>query len=165
MIKPPKRAVTRFLIPFIDVLILLFCIFLLMPYVSRTDAGKTTLEDNAALKKEMEAVKRRYEELKRDRTQLFRNFRIVVLEIDSDTGELGYQDSIVAGRQRIKDQADAMRLINREKARAGEKQVSFIIRYPRTLSGFPLLSQIEEYRRWFNEMPLEIDFLPESKSP
>ena len=33
MIRPPHRSVTRFFIPLIDVLILLFCIFLLMPYV------------------------------------------------------------------------------------------------------------------------------------
>ena len=34
MITPPRRSVTRFFIPLIDVLILLFCIFLLMPFVS-----------------------------------------------------------------------------------------------------------------------------------
>ena len=34
MISPPRRSVTRFFIPLIDVLILLFCIFLLMPFVS-----------------------------------------------------------------------------------------------------------------------------------
>ena len=35
MIKRPHRSVTRFFIPMIDVLILLFCIFLLMPFVSQ----------------------------------------------------------------------------------------------------------------------------------
>ena len=34
MIPSPRRSVTRFFIPLIDVLILLFCIFLLMPFVS-----------------------------------------------------------------------------------------------------------------------------------
>ena len=33
MIQMPRRSVTRFFIPLIDVLILLFCIFLLMPLV------------------------------------------------------------------------------------------------------------------------------------
>ena len=37
MLTPPRRSVTRFFIPLIDVLILLFCIFLLMPYVSPTE--------------------------------------------------------------------------------------------------------------------------------
>src|SRR3954447_15359117 len=34
MIERPKRSVTRFFVPLIDVMILLFCIFLLMPFVS-----------------------------------------------------------------------------------------------------------------------------------
>ena len=33
MIHMPHRSVTRFFVPLIDVLLLLFCIFLLMPYV------------------------------------------------------------------------------------------------------------------------------------
>src|SRR2546421_228343 len=33
MSRPPRRSVTRFFIPMIDVLTLLFCIFLLMPFV------------------------------------------------------------------------------------------------------------------------------------
>ena len=37
MIQLPHRAVTRFFIPLIDVLILLFCIFLLLPFVSKQD--------------------------------------------------------------------------------------------------------------------------------
>ena len=38
MIQPPHRSVTRFFIPLIDVLTLLFCIFLLMPYVKPVEA-------------------------------------------------------------------------------------------------------------------------------
>ena len=34
MIERPKRSVTYFFVPLIDVLILLFCIFLLMPFVA-----------------------------------------------------------------------------------------------------------------------------------
>ena len=34
MIHRPKRAVTRFFVPLIDVLILLFGIFILMPFVA-----------------------------------------------------------------------------------------------------------------------------------
>ena len=40
MITQPRRSVTRFFIPLIDVLILLFCIFLLMPFVSRPEGAK-----------------------------------------------------------------------------------------------------------------------------
>jgi chromatin segregation and condensation protein Rec8/ScpA/Scc1 (kleisin family) len=40
MIQMPRRNVTRFFIPLIDVLILLFCIFLLMEFNSETEVDK-----------------------------------------------------------------------------------------------------------------------------
>lgn len=159
MIAAPKRAVTRFLIPFIDVLILLFGIFLLMPFVSRPDEPVKSESPG-----ELEILRKRVTDLKKDRSQLFKNFHVVILEIDADSGGLYYQDNLVEGRRELTNQADSMRFIARERARAGEKQASFIIRYPRVLSGFPLLKQIENYRLWFAEVPLEIDVLPEVKS-
>ena len=43
MIRMPRRSVTRFFIPLIDVLILLFCVYLLMPIVQTpSDAGDPT---------------------------------------------------------------------------------------------------------------------------
>src|SRR5688572_30060750 len=39
MIEIPRRSVTRFFIPLIDVLTLMFCIFLLMPVVKATGDG------------------------------------------------------------------------------------------------------------------------------
>ena len=41
MIEMPRRSVTRFFIPMIDVLTLLFCIYLLMPMVSEADGGES----------------------------------------------------------------------------------------------------------------------------
>jgi len=41
MIERPKRSVTRFFVPLIDVLILLFCIFLLMPFVATEPKPET----------------------------------------------------------------------------------------------------------------------------
>ena len=38
MVQMPHRSVTRFFIPMIDVLILLFSIYLLMPLASKSDA-------------------------------------------------------------------------------------------------------------------------------
>jgi hypothetical protein len=40
MIQFPRRSVTRFFIPLIDVLTLLFCIFLLMPMIKETGEGQ-----------------------------------------------------------------------------------------------------------------------------
>ena len=41
MIQMPRRSVTRFFIPLIDVLTLLFCIYLLMPIVKPAGAEET----------------------------------------------------------------------------------------------------------------------------
>src|SRR5437762_12655451 len=42
MIAMPRRSVTRFFIPLIDVLLLLFCAFLLMPMVNQEELDKKT---------------------------------------------------------------------------------------------------------------------------
>ncbi len=49
MIHMPRRNVTRFFIPLIDVLILLFCIFLLMEFntATKADAAAATAPDSA----------------------------------------------------------------------------------------------------------------------
>ena len=38
MIRLPRRSVTRFFIPMIDVLTLLFCMFLLMPIIRENES-------------------------------------------------------------------------------------------------------------------------------
>ena len=52
MLEMPRRSVTRFFIPLIDVLTLLFCIFLMMPAVRKTaeaEVGVTaSLEEKTA---------------------------------------------------------------------------------------------------------------------
>ena len=45
MIRLPQRSVTRFFIPMIDVLTLLFCIYLLMPIVDNADDGESEGDD------------------------------------------------------------------------------------------------------------------------
>src|SRR3954463_9996185 len=76
MIERPKRAVTRFFVPLIDVLILLFCIFLLMPFVAtspRTEAEPKAKAkapepdlptDVKELRSELARVRREVERLK-----------------------------------------------------------------------------------------------------
>jgi hypothetical protein len=167
VIRTPRRAVTRFFIPLIDVLILLFCIFLLMPFVSRPDAedvaGDLTQTSTAAsdeiarLRQELADAKRRIEVLKKERANLFERFRVKVLEIDAKTGRLYSLDEVIAGRQEVRTQADATRLIERERSRAGAKDVCFLLLFPRELTGFPLRDQLEAYRRWFRGVPHSFD--------
>src|SRR5690242_15112781 len=116
MIEFPRRSVTRFFIPLIDVLTLLFCIFLLMPMIK--PAGDTPEMTNAAPPdltpgdaparanppgetqpgspiNPSESAKER-EELEKLRTDkidiLQQRLFIRVLEIDPDTGKLFYRE-------------------------------------------------------------------------
>ena len=169
MIRKPHRSVTRFFIPLIDVLILLFCIFLLMPFVSKPDEGANPSEappamrdpslpdDVEKLQQELSIALRRVEELKKQRANVGERLSVRVIEIAKDTGKLFYFDADGAGKLELKDQADAQRLINQTRSRAGAKDAFFLILYPRELSGFPLREQIETYRRWFKDVPHGFD--------
>lgn len=167
MIRPPRRAVTRFLIPFIDVLILLFCIFLLMPFVSRPDAGKdadpppdvrdpSLPTDVQSLQDELANTRRQLDELRKQRANIGDHLSVKVLEIDKADGRL-YSFDPDGGRAEVRDQGDARRLINRQKYLAGGKEVFFLMLYPRELTGFPLREQVESYRRWFKDVPHGFD--------
>lgn len=165
MITPPRRSVTRFFIPLIDVLILLFCIFLLMPFVSApakvedepaekknqaaelpTDVQELQKRLTAALKDRDEAVKRL------DRFQKERGERMVVrvLEIDPSSGRLVYY---APSRQEIASQAQAEQLIAYEKRLAGEKDIFFTIQYPRQAAKHPTETDLASYRDWFRNVP------------
>ena len=101
--------------------------------------------------------KRRIKELKKERANLFERFHVKVLEIDAKTGRLYSLDDPAMGRQEMRSQADAARLIDRERSRAGAKDVCFLLLFPRELTGFPLRDQLEAYRRWFRDVPHSFD--------
>lgn len=175
MIQPPRRSVTRFFIPLIDVLILLFGIFLLMPFVSRSDAGSaegggdgstvspTAVEDLrrqvTELQLKLEQARQELAALRREAANPANRMSVRVLEIDDATGRLySFDPDSPEPRQEIRDQADAQRLIDQQKRVAqGKKEVFFLILYPRKLTGFPLQDQIDTYRRWFKDVPHGFD--------
>lgn len=161
MIQMPRRSVTRFFIPMIDVLILLFCIFLLMPFVKTFGdpaeegmvqaAGPSTAVQD--LSGTVEALRREIERLQRERNESLRNLLVKPLEIDRDTGRLFFY----AGGERleIRHQEDAQRLIDQHRRQArlgGGQDLYYLFLYPRSLSGFPTEGQIREYRRWFQDV-------------
>jgi hypothetical protein len=175
-IDAPKRSVTRFFIPLIDVLILLFCIFLLMPYVSRPDeglpnpdsadpglaTGENTMDDLRQkvldLELKLEQTEQELASLRRDVVNPANRLSVRVLEIDGSTGKLyAFEPDNPDPRQEIRNQADAQRLIDQQKRLAQGKEVFFLILYPRKLSGFPLQSQVDSYRRWFQSVPFNFD--------
>ncbi len=158
MIRTPPRAVTRFLIPFIDVLILLFCIFLLMPFVSQPGDDPTAAPvELESLKQELARAERRLADLKNERANLFDRFHVKLLEIDRETGRLYAFDPELPGRQEIRSQNDATKLIHRERTRAGAREVCILLLYPRELTGFPVREQIDRYRYWFRDVPHTVD--------
>ena len=56
MIQLPRRSVTRFFIPLIDVLTLLFCIFLMMPAVKKSDEAEAAGPEDAAQEREAQRL-------------------------------------------------------------------------------------------------------------
>jgi hypothetical protein len=168
VIRPPHRSVTRFFIPLIDVLILLFCIFLLMPYVKpvegeSTDAGERPgpapaaeppAGDAAALAREVEELRRQRDRLREQRDQVLNRLVIHVLEIDRDTGRLYDYDP---ERVEVASEADAQALNDRERRRVAGRELYFLILFPRGPGGFPLRRQVAAYDKWFRDVPHGFD--------
>src|SRR5579885_835387 len=103
MIQMPRRSVTRFFIPLIDVLTLLFCIFLLMPLVKApaetpedgrptTDGGERPGQESAKGRDDTpEKLRAELEELRQAKKEVLQQrLAVRVLEIDPRTGRLYY---------------------------------------------------------------------------
>jgi hypothetical protein len=170
VIQLPRRSVTRFFIPLIDVLILLVCIFLLLPFVSRPDAATPDPEavnaDPAMLLKRLreaeDKLKIRDEEVRRlmeERARAAERTAVRVLEIDADTGELFYytQDGPRPERVKVANAAQAQLLIDRTRQTADGKQAYFLVLYPRVRSRYPTEPQITTYADWFRDVPHQFD--------
>ncbi len=169
MIQPPHRSVTRFFIPLIDVLTLLFCIFLLMPYVTPAEgdspeaaaarqksapAPEPTPGEAADLRRELERAEFDRARLQERLDSVLKRLAIRVLEIDKDTGRLYYYDP---DRVEVATDADAQQLIDRERRAANGREVYFLFLFPREVSGYPLQRQVDAYRRWFQAVPHGFD--------
>jgi hypothetical protein len=173
MIQIPRRSVTRFFIPLIDVLTLLFCIFLLMPLIRPVGPAETGEQDlpnsptreravDARLPKadsvkdnvDAEQVRKLQTELeilqKQKIDTLQRRLLIHVLEIDADSGKLFVNEA--GERLEIANQAKALRVIARHRSDAGDKEVYYLFLYPRRLTGYPEERQVKQYEDWFKEV-------------
>jgi hypothetical protein len=180
MIQMPRRSITRFFIPMIDVLTLLFCIYLLMPMVRNPDQKKE--DDRRAMEeklRKLEAELARHgkgddavsaklreeiERLRREKIQALKErLAVRVLEIDGAAGRLFVRG---AGAQEITSQADAHRLIelDRQKLGASKSDLYYLILYPRDpASGYPTREQRQKYDRWFEGVALGYDNLSRSR--
>jgi hypothetical protein len=159
----PRRSVTRFFIPLIDVLTLLFCIFLLMPLVKAPaetgDEGRPGPSEDGRTGQEpkegpdtLDRMRAELEQLRRDKARVLQErLAVRVLEIDANTGALYYDDR---GRVEIRTEADARDLILRDRQAIGEgRELYYEIRYPRAAgSAHPLESEFQNYENWFKEV-------------
>jgi hypothetical protein len=175
MLRMPQRSITRFFIPMIDVLTLLFCIYLLMPLTggpedSAARAELRAREDQLRREERLRALERKekggtelsekmrkeIEELRKARVKdLERKLLVRVLEINPKTGRLYYRDP---ERVEVRSQADARDLIERDRRAAGGRDLYYLIMYPRDPSSdFPTRGQRQEYDRWFEGVALGYD--------
>jgi hypothetical protein len=181
MIQMPRRSVTRFFIPLIDVLTLLFCIYLLLPIVKTPsdsadddgladDGGSgplTSLErlELARLRQQAkdfrdptaftEAQRQELDRLRKEKLEtLQQRLAIRVLEIDAATGKLFHYDP---ERVEIRTEGEARALIERQKREAGGRELYYLLLFPRKVTGYPEEQQIKQYKRWFEGVPFGID--------
>jgi hypothetical protein len=172
VIRLPRRSVTRFFIPLIDVLTLLFCIFLVLPLAQgpeEAEAAPEALRDRVReLEKEVEQLRRLNAETPqrlREEIQQLRDARgkelekrlaVRVLEIDGSNGRLYYRDP---ERVDVADEAAAHDLIEHDRRRLGAGQeLYYLILYPRDPnSSYPTRGQRERYDRWFQGVALGYD--------
>jgi hypothetical protein len=172
MLRMPQRSVTRFFIPMIDVLTLLFCIYLLMPLAGGPDSAREELrareeqfrrEQLRQLERKQKAgeelseeARKKFEELRKAHVKdLERKLLVRVLEIDAKTGRLYYRDP---ERVEVRNQADARDLIERDRRAAGGRDLYYLILFPRVnRPRYPLGEQLDEYERWFEGVALGYD--------
>jgi hypothetical protein len=167
MIQLPERSVTRFFIPLIDVLLLLFCIFLLLPVAQGTDSKGEPGADLALVREQARQAKwdlqrlkdnaadesRRLAELRKEKTNLLHErLAIKVLEIEPSTGKLYARDER-GQRVDIENAKEAATLQQRQKQEVGGRELYYLFLLPRVDSGFPTQGQSEEYERWFAAVP------------
>jgi hypothetical protein len=182
MIQMPRRSVTRFFIPLIDVMILLFCIFLLMPIFDEArkeedESQPTSLSAGLrqglevdSLSKQLKDAREKIARLERgptarelaelDRlrkeksTPLQDRYAVFVLGIDGQTGKLFYYEPAAADVKIIVDSREAaQKLIERQEKEAAGREVYFLFRLPRGERRFPRPIDIEKINKdWFSSV-------------
>lgn len=162
MIRPPHRSVTRFFIPLIDVLILLFGIFLLMPFVNTyqpvvpAEADRPTpTPDAAAAAQQLQDARQEAARLRKQLDEQLQKLVVRPLEIDRATGKLFALDP---DRRELATQAEVQAYVARARERANERPVYFLLMLPREVSAYPTRQQVARYRRWFQEANVPFGF-------
>jgi hypothetical protein len=187
MIHMPHRSVTRFFIPLIDVLLLLFGIFLLMPIATEkeaeaqrqaaTEQGESATALQQALQERLRELSKleelrpdleRVEELKREIEQLRglaqkslqQSLYVHVVEVDAKTGKIFYYDPARADQPLvpIPDARAARELIGRHRKEQPGRNLYY--QFLRRRGPFPTIAQGRQYRDWFKDVPNSLEAQP-----
>ncbi len=155
MIQAPHRSVTRFFVPLIDVLTLLFCIFLVMP-LAKDAQDKSAREDPKVAEEraklaEAEARRLREENERLRRGQLAElasKVSVGILDLVPDDKPLLYYQT---ARQRVdlRGPDDVRRMVENDRRQSGGKPWVYVIRYPSDQSLTPTEGQRREVFGWF----------------
>lgn len=183
MIRMPHRSVTRFFIPLIDVLLLLFGIFLLMPIAAEedlenrreeaTERGESATALQQALQERLKELYRleelrpeldRVDELKKE-IQVLRNLlqqslqqglTVKVIETDPKTGEIYYYDARAEQPlMAIPDAKTAHELIAQQKKETEGRNLYY--QFLRRRGPYPTVGQVRQYRAWFKDVPNSLE--------
>lgn len=149
MIVLPRRSITRFFVPLIDVLVLFFCVFLFMPMVTQGDNpnGPSTSSSNSSQSKSEPLLEEIARLRNKNTLDIQGQLSINVLEIDSKTGELLKRS---AAREKIANRELAAKMIEEDLLSSNGKKIMYVILYPQEDTGFPTREQRENYQRWFS---------------
>ncbi len=181
MIEMPRRSVTRFAIPLIDVLILLFGIFLLMPIAAeneheeRYEAVADQAESADVLERELRRRNQELQKFEELRPELARVDELLaeierlralskqglqqrvefkVIDTDPKTGMIAFNDATqLEPVTPIPDEKAARALIERHRKDAQGRELYYYFLYPRPETGYPKATQELAYRRWFAGVP------------
>ena len=155
MIEMPQRSVTRFFIPLIDVLTLLFCIYLLMPVVGEPAAGAGMAKGDPSI--ELARLRNEREELRAEVARLKQRVhespRLSVRLLQTgDKGKLFFSDPKKTGDRLELTKQNIQEFIDGQRGAAAGRELYFLIVTPRIGKDdpvYPLRGQLEEYDRWF----------------
>ena len=154
MLEPlPSRSVARYLLPMTDIMAVLFSLFLLLPHLENPESRSTAVTSGLSTPEEQDQARDELERLRRlSRLPAHQRLLLVVLDIDGNTGDLLYSEGVKV--QRIANQADADELIQQHvaAARAGQKELYYILRAVRPqFQIHPDYADAARYRQWFGK--------------
>ena len=155
MIHPPHRSVTRFFVPLIDVLTLLFCIFLVMPLAkdAREEIAKTDPQVAEQRIKQAEAESKRLREenerLRRAQANdMASKVSVGILDMVPDDEPLLYYHTAEA-RVNLRGPDDVRRMVENDRRQSGGKPWIYVIRYPADPNLTPTEGQRRQVFSWF----------------